>query len=61
MLWPSTKILHGKPRKPQSQGSVENANCRVENILQSVLDREGHSHWAKGLDRVAYLKNTTLI
>ena len=34
MLWPSTKIIHGKPRKPQSQGSVENANCRVENILQ---------------------------
>ena len=60
MLWPSTKIIHGKPRKPQSQGSVENANCRVENILQSVLDREGHSHWANELDRVAYLKNTTL-
>ena len=60
ILWPSTKIIHGKPRKPQSQGSVENANCRVENILQSVLDREGHSHWAKELDRVAYLKNTTL-
>ena len=60
ILWPSTKIIHGKPRNPQSQGSVENANCRVENNLQSVLDREGHSHWAKELDRVAYLKNTTL-
>ena len=59
-LWPSTKIIHGKPRKPQSQGSVENANCRVENILQSVLEKEGHSHWAKELDKVAYMKNTTL-
>ena len=52
-LWPSTKIIHGKPRKPQSQGSVEN-------ILQSLSEKEGHSHWAKELDRVAYMKNTTL-
>ena len=59
-LWPSTKIIHGKPRKPQSQGSVENANGRVENILQSLLEKESHSHWAKELDRVAYMKNTTL-
>ena len=29
-------------------------------IFYSELDREGHSHWAKELDRVAYLKNTTL-
>ena len=25
-----------------------------------MLDREGHSHWAKELDRVAHPKNTTL-
>ena len=60
-LWPSTKIIHGKPRKPQSQGSVENTNGRVENILQSLLEKGGHSHWAKELDRVAYMKNTTLL
>ena len=59
-LWPSTKIIHGKPRKPQSQGSVENANNRVQNILQCILEREGHTHWAKELDKVAYMKNTSL-
>ena len=53
VLWPSTKIIHGKPRKPQSQGSVENANNRVENTLQSLLEKECHSHWAKLLDKVA--------
>ena len=60
VLWPSTKIIHGKPRKPQSQGHVENANNRVENILQSLLEKECHSHWAKLLDKVAYMKNTSL-
>ena len=38
---------------------MENAKCRVENSLQSVLEKEGHSHWAKELDKVAYMKNTT--
>ena len=59
-LWPSPKIIHGTSRKPQSQGSVENVNGRVENILQILLEKEGHSHWAKELDKVAYMKNTTL-
>ena len=59
-LWPSTKRIHGKPRKPQSQGSVKNVNNRVQNILQCILEREGHTHWAKVLDKVAYMKNTSL-
>ena len=59
-LWPSTKIIHGKPRKPQYQGSVEKTNNRVQNILQCILEREGHTHWAKELDKVAYMKNTSL-
>ena len=59
-LWPSAKLIHGKPRKPQSQGSEENANNGVQNILQCILEREGHTHWAKELDKVAYIKNTSL-
>ena len=49
-LWPSTKIIHGKPRHPQSQGSVESANKRVENILTSLLDKFQHSNWVSELD-----------
>ncbi|KAI6659404.1 KRAB-A domain-containing protein 2-like [Oopsacas minuta] len=44
-LWPPTKIIHGKPQHPQSQGSVESANKRVENILTSLLDKFQHSNW----------------
>jgi IS30 family transposase len=29
-LWPECKIVHGKPRHPQSQGSVERANADIK-------------------------------
>ena len=35
--WPSTKIIHGKPRHPESQGSVERANREVKNGLASKM------------------------
>ena len=59
-LWPSTNIIHGKPRQPQSQGSVESANKRVENILTSLLDKFQNSNWVSVLEKVAYMKNTTV-
>ena len=59
-LCPSTKIIHGKPRYPQSQGSVESANKRIENILSSLLDKSQQSNWVSELERVAYMKNTTI-
>ncbi|KAL4152711.1 hypothetical protein QTP88_000544 [Uroleucon formosanum] len=31
-MWPELKIVHGKPRHSQSQGSVERANQDIENI-----------------------------
>ena len=36
-LWPDLKIVHGKPRHPQSQGSVERDN------------RDIRTHWLPGL------------
>ena len=29
-LWPDLKIVHGRPRHPQSQGSVERSNGEVK-------------------------------
>jgi hypothetical protein len=29
-LWPECKVVHGKPRHPQSQGSVERANADIK-------------------------------
>jgi len=31
-VWPECKIVHGKPRHPQSQGSVERANADVKDM-----------------------------
>src|ERR1051325_7827966 len=30
LLWPDLLMVHGKPRHPQSQGSVERLNCDVK-------------------------------
>ncbi|XP_060863651.1 KRAB-A domain-containing protein 2-like [Metopolophium dirhodum] len=32
-LWPECVIIHGRPRHPQSQGSIERANQDVEHML----------------------------
>jgi hypothetical protein len=36
-LWPEINIIHGRPRRPQSQGSVERANGDVQNIFGSLM------------------------
>jgi len=32
-MWPDLTIVHGRPRHPQSQGSVERANADVNEML----------------------------
>ena len=34
---PNTKILHGNPRHPESEGSVERANRDLKNALASKI------------------------
>eukprot|EP00800_Vazella_pourtalesii_P011706 TRINITY_DN2821_c0_g1_i2.p1 TRINITY_DN2821_c0_g1~~TRINITY_DN2821_c0_g1_i2.p1 ORF type:complete len:470 (+),score=58.69 TRINITY_DN2821_c0_g1_i2:459-1868(+) len=58
--WPSTKIIHGKPRHPESQRSVERANREVKNGLASKMrDNSNDLCWVKYLKRVQFEKNTT--
>ncbi|XP_051163768.1 KRAB-A domain-containing protein 2-like [Leptopilina boulardi] len=37
VIWPHCKIVHGRPRHPQSQGSVERSNADVENMIQAWM------------------------
>ncbi|KAF0726661.1 SCAN domain-containing protein 3-like [Aphis craccivora] len=46
-MWPELKIVHGKPRHSQSQGSVERANQDIENMLITWMQTEKTSHWIK--------------
>ncbi|XP_060857765.1 KRAB-A domain-containing protein 2-like [Metopolophium dirhodum] len=56
-LWPELKIVHGKPRHSQSQGSVERANQDVERMLASWMTDNKSTNWSIGLKFVQFMKN----
>lgn len=56
-LWSGTKIVRGKPRHSQSQGSVERANQDVEKLIYSWQTDNRTAEWMKGLDLVQFQKN----
>ena len=41
--WPECKIVHGKPRHPQSQGSVERVNKEIKKVLGSLMRKNKES------------------
>ena len=47
-LWPHCKIVHGRPRHPQSQGSVERANADVENMIRAWMIDNNSTNWSRG-------------
>ncbi|KAI1705864.1 KRAB-A domain-containing protein 2 [Ditylenchus destructor] len=56
--WPQCKIVHGKPRHSQSQGSVERANGDIGDILIMHLREEKSTAWASALHVVQAAKNS---
>lgn len=58
--WPEVKLVHGKPRHSQSQGSVERANQDVEKMLASWMQDNNTTNWSKGLAFVQFMKNRAL-
>ena len=57
VLWPELKIVHGKPRHPQSQGSVERANFDIKDMLIAWLGDNDSANWTLGLKFVQFQKN----
>ncbi|XP_018564473.2 KRAB-A domain-containing protein 2-like [Anoplophora glabripennis] len=55
--WPELKIVHGRPRHSQSQGSVERANQDIENMLSTWLEDNNTKKWSEGLRFVQLMKN----
>jgi zinc finger BED domain-containing protein 5/7/8/9 len=45
VLWPGFTIVHGRARRPQTQGSVERANGDVQNILGSWMRTHQSTKW----------------
>ncbi|XP_060874829.1 KRAB-A domain-containing protein 2-like [Metopolophium dirhodum] len=56
-MWGDVKIVHGKPRHSQSQGSVERANRDVEDMLATWMAENKSSDWPSGLKFIQFRKN----
>ena len=56
-LWPQLHLVHGKPRHPQSQGSVERANADIKDMLAAWLSDSNTQNWSLGLRFVQIQKN----
>ena len=48
-MWPGMKLVHGKPRHSQSQGSVERSNQDIRDILVAWMSYNNTKTWCEGL------------
>ena len=60
--WPGNcQIINGRPRHPQSQGLIEQANGTVETMLRVMRSDEGDSFdWPGAIPHIMYSINTTI-
>ncbi|CAH4036853.1 unnamed protein product [Pieris brassicae] len=58
-MWPEFKIIHGSPRRPQTQGSVERSNQDLENMLRMWMKDNKSTNWSVGCYYVQYQKNSS--
>jgi hypothetical protein len=45
-MWPQVKIVHGKARHSQSQGSVERANQDIESMIAIWMETNDNAKWS---------------
>jgi hypothetical protein len=56
-LWPECKIVHGKPRHPQSEGSVEWASADIKDMTVTWMRENSCKDWPVGIKFVQFQKN----
>ena len=58
-MWPRLRIVHGRPRHPQSQGSVERTDAEVTRLLRNWRGENGgkDASWVQGLPFVQFQIN----
>ena len=57
LLWPACKMVNGKARHSQSQGSVERCNRDIEAMLACWRRDNQRNDWSNGLREIQYSKN----
>ena len=58
-LWPGCTIVNGKPRHPQSQGSVERANQEIKKVLGALMRKNDDPCWHKYVSLAQHSINTS--
>ena len=58
-LWPGCKIIHGKPRHPESQGSVERVNREIKKVLGSLMRKANDPCWVTYVPLAQHSINTS--
>jgi hypothetical protein len=54
-MWPTCVIVRGRPRHPQTQGSIERGNQDVHPMVGKWMKKNASSHWAVGKNKVFYM------
>ena len=57
-MWPELSIIHGKPRHPKSQGSVEQANGDIKYMFVAWMAVNNSTDWAMGMKFAQFSKNS---
>ncbi|CAF0914883.1 unnamed protein product [Brachionus calyciflorus] len=52
------KVVHGRPRYPQSQGLVEQSNGTLERMMSAMMTQFNTDNWVKLLPKIMYNLNT---
>ena len=60
LMWPELVIVHGKPRHPQSQGSVESSNSDIHDMLTAWMRDNESTKWSIGIKFVKLQNNSAL-
>jgi len=59
-MWPGMKLVHGKPRHSQSQGSVERSNQDVRDMLVAWMSDNNTKTWSERLRFIQSKKTQAL-
>jgi len=59
-LWPSIKLVNGRPRHPQSQGLVERGNSILEKKIGAWMEENNSRNWTLCLNYAIFVMNTTV-
>jgi len=59
-MWPGMKLVNGKPRHSQSQGSVERSNQDIRDMLVAWMADNNTEKWSEGLRFIQSKKNRAL-